>query len=146
MNREAIYSALWDRVKAVPGFRTTSRVLQHWAEVPAAKQPALFLTCGNQTRERVGNGLYKWRLAASLYVYVNTGGSKSEARPPSAILNDLLDAIQEALAPPPGSIENTLGGLVQRAGIVGEITTDEGVLGEQAVAVVPVEILVAEEA
>jgi hypothetical protein len=35
-----------------------------------------------------------------------------------------------------------LGGLVQHCWIAGRITTDEGVLGGQSVAIVPVEILV----
>ena len=42
----------------------------------------------------------------------------------------------------PGSTE-TLGGLAKRVSINGRIETDEGLLGEYAYAVVPVEILIA---
>src|ERR1700720_4482232 len=58
-------------------------------------------------------------------------------------LNPLLDAFEAALAPSPTTGIQNLGlpQMVQHAYIVGKIQTDEGVLGDQAIAIVPVEIL-----
>jgi hypothetical protein len=61
------------------------------------------------------------------------------------VLNPLLDAIAAALAPTGADLvagAQTLGGLVKHCWISGAIETDEGALGGQAVAIVPVEILV----
>ena len=58
------------------------------------------------------------------------------------VLNPLLDAVEAALAPDPVGHVQTLGGLVSHCWIAGRIQTDEGVPGGQAVAIVPVEILV----
>ena len=46
-----------------------------------------------------------------------------------------------AYFPPHGSFRQTLGGLVQHAGIAGEVTIAEGLSG-QSEAVIPLEILV----
>ena len=73
------------------------------------------------------------------YVY---GQAPDELTAPATVLNPLLDAIEAALAPPASSNVQTLGGLVCHAWIAGKIETDEGALGGQAVAIVPIEILV----
>jgi hypothetical protein len=59
------------------------------------------------------------------------------------LLNPLLDALEAALAPSPATGIQNLGlpAMVQHAYIAGKIETDEGVLGDQAIAIVPVEIL-----
>ena len=140
MNRETIIAALFDRLTGLPGLVTISRRLKHWADVPAAEQPALFLTCGNSAPEQTRGLPPKWRLQATLHLYVNTGGD--DRLSPSAQLNELLDAIEAALAPTGGEPAQTLGGLVSHAWISGAIETDEGVLGDQGVAILPLEILV----
>ncbi|HXP74621.1 MAG TPA: hypothetical protein VN823_10790 [Stellaceae bacterium] len=57
-------------------------------------------------------------------------------------MNPLLDAIETALAPDLVTNVQSLGGLVAHCWIAGKVETDEGVLGGQAVAIVPIEILV----
>jgi hypothetical protein len=54
-----------------------------------------------------------------------------------------LDALEAALAPSPVTGIQTLGlpGMVRHVTISGKVETDEGVLGDQAVAIVPIEIL-----
>lgn len=138
MNREVIYSALWEKLQAIQGIVTFGRKLRHWSEMPAIEQPALFMACGNQHIERIYGGLDKYKLPATLYLYVNTADDPQAA--PSIKLNELLDAI-EAIVAPSGEIAQTLGGLVSHCWIAGTITTDEGVLGEQAMAIVPIDIL-----
>jgi hypothetical protein len=81
-----------------------------------------------------------WTLYAEFYVYAH---SSDPYLPPSAILNPLLDALEAALAPSPTTGIQNLGLplMVQHAYITGKLQTDEGVLGDQAIAIVPVEIL-----
>jgi hypothetical protein len=81
-----------------------------------------------------------WTLYAEFYVYAH---SSDPYLAPAAILNPLLDALEAALAPSPTTGIQNLGLLqmVQHAYIAGKLQTDEGVLGDQAIAIVPVEIL-----
>jgi hypothetical protein len=81
-----------------------------------------------------------WTLAVDLYVYAH---SSDPYLPPAMLLNPLLDAVEAALAPAAATGVQDLGlpAQVQHAYISGRIETDEGVLGDQAVAIVPVEIL-----
>jgi hypothetical protein len=137
--REAVYAALFAKLSAVPGIRTASRRLRHWADLPPSQQPALFQV---QKAEAIGleDGLPPRRqLSVELYLYA-TGSDPGV--PPSSILNPLIDAIEATLAPVTPGTTQTLGGLVQHAWIAGRIETDEGVLGDQAVAILPVDILV----
>lgn len=138
--REAVFSALWERLQVIQGIATFSRKLRHWSEVPSSEQPALFLACGNQGLQQERNFPAVLTLKATLHLYVH--GGEDPAAAPSVRLNELLDAIEAAIETPADEPAQTLGGLVQHAWIAGEIETDEGVLGDQAVAIVPIEILV----
>jgi len=141
MNREAIYSGLFNRLKAIPGIRTTSRRLKHWSDVDASQQPAIFLAQGRETAtpgDPARGVPTKWTLSTDIYVYARTDGDQV----PGTVMNPLLDAI-EAVLQPDNAMQRTqsLGGLVERCWIEGDIETDEGTLGDQAVAIVPIRIL-----
>jgi len=139
--REAIYGALWILGSGAGSFASANRRLRHWSDVAPAEQPALFMS------EKGGHAVIKalgapitWTLYADFYIYVH---SSDPYAAPATILNPLLDALERALAPlPPTGVQN-LGCplMVQHAYIAGKIETDEGVLGDQAIAIVPVEIL-----
>ena len=81
-----------------------------------------------------------WTLLVELYVYAHANDPYTA---PATVLNPLVDAVEAALAPPPATGLQDLGVpmMVQHAYIVGKIETDEGVLRDQAVAIIPVEIL-----
>ncbi|MEI7443266.1 MAG: hypothetical protein WCK28_00110 [Burkholderiales bacterium] len=141
MTREPIYAALFARLSAAAAFQTASRRLKHWTDTPGGEQPALFMA---QRRETVMPatpvpGLPpKYLLEVDVYVYAK---ARSNAAP-GPILNPLLDAIDAAMAGTPATGgKNTLGGLCEHAWVEGVIDTDEGTLGDQAVAVVPIRIL-----
>lgn len=141
MTRETIYAALFALVSNLPGLVTASRRLKHWDSVSPAQQPALFLIQRKETPAEKRGLPAAWTLECDLILYVNAGSDPNAV--PASALNPLLDAIDQALAPPAGQPVQTLGGLVShcwidRSGIV----MDEGVLGTQAVAIVPVQILV----
>ena len=80
------------------------------------------------------------RAHLAVFVYAK---APDEATQPATVLNPLLDAIEAAPAPGGEGTVQTLGGLAEHAWIAGKIETDEGVLGGQTVAIVPVEILAA---
>ena len=135
--REAVYSALERLVEAIPGVRTFGRRLKHWSDVDAGEQPAIYLVPDNQRVELKGHGLPPLlHMPVKLYLYNQNHDPAQQ--------NDLLDAIGQALVPPKGEESLTLGGLAHHCRIEGEIETDAGFLGEQAVAIIPIEILISE--
>jgi hypothetical protein len=139
--REAIYSALWLLGSGAGTFASANRRLRHWADVAPAEQPALFLSeKGGHAAVKAQGAPIVWTLYADFYIYVH---SDDPYAAPATILNPLLDALEQALAPSSATGIQNLGlpDMVQHAYIAGKIETDEGVLGDQAVAIVPVEIL-----
>jgi hypothetical protein len=140
MNREAIYSGFFAQLQAIPGVKTCSRKLQHWTDVPSEFHPAIFLAQGNEFVEPANGFPSKVTLRPTVYLYANTAGADN----PGAVLNPLLDAIEAIInARHPVTGRNSLGmpQAVEWARIDGQIDTDEGVLGDQAVAQSPVAIL-----
>jgi hypothetical protein len=139
--REAIYAALFSLLSNAASFRTATRRIKDYSDVDQATQPALLqVELGEKWNARPGAPPVV-TLAARLFVYCESGDPSA---PVSAQMNALLDAVTAALAPPllpHGSFRQTLGGLVQHAGIAGEVTIAEGLSG-QSEAVIPLEILV----
>jgi hypothetical protein len=139
--REQIYSALWALVSNSANYVTANRRLRHWSDTSTAEQPALFMSeKGGHAAVRALGAPVVWTLYADFYVYAY---SSDPYAAPASVLNPLLDALEAALAPSPVTGIQNLGlpAMVQHATIAGKLETDEGVLGDQAVAVVPVEIL-----
>ena len=135
MRRETIFAAVAKLVEGIHGLKNFSRQLKHWSDVPSSEQPALFMATVNQNVTVAGRGIPPKRsLPVKLYLYTQNHDP--------ALQNDMLDAIEAALEPPEGEAVQTLGGLVSHCWIEGEIETDEGLLGEQAVAIIPISILV----
>ena len=143
MTREPIAVALFTKLQGVAQFATASRRLKTWQDVTPADQPALFLASRTElaTWQAPGLGVI-WQIFFDAYVYVNTGTDQTIA--PSTVMNPLLDAIEQVLLPD-NLITNkqTLGGLVQHCWIEGRIDTDEGLLGSQGVAIIPIVVKVA---
>jgi hypothetical protein len=139
--RETIYAALWELGSGAARFATANRRLRHWADVAPFEQPALFMSekGGNAAVKRLGAPIV-WTLYAEFYLYAH---SSDPYLAPGAILNPLLDALEVALASAPTTGIQNLGlpQMVQHAYITGKVETDEGVLGDQAIAIMPVEIL-----
>lgn len=141
INREPIYAALFTLVSQAADFVTAERRLRHWSDVAPAEQPAVFQAQRKEiaTVKTLG-APQEWTLHVDLYVYVH---SSDPYQSPATILNPLLDAIDDALSPSRVTGVQNLGiSTVQHAYIAGSIDTDEGTLGDQAVAIIPVEILV----
>ena len=139
--RETIYGALWTLARGAAGFASADRRLRHWAEVAPIEQPALFLSeKGGLARSKRLGAPIVWTLYADFYIYAH---SSDPYLAPALLLNPLVDALEMALAPAAATGIQNLGlpGMVSHAQIVGRVETDEGVLGDQAIAIVPIEIL-----
>ncbi len=136
--RERLYASLFATLVGATGVTTCGRRLQHWSEVTPSAMPALFLVQKSETpRYRLGLPP-RWTLLADVYVYAC---QSDPSQPPAPLLNGLLDAIEAALAPDPVHHVQTLGGLCSHCTIAGTVATDEGTLGDVAVAIVPIEII-----
>lgn len=139
--REPIYAAMFDLVAGAAGFVTAERRLRHWSDVAPAEQPALFMTQKSEAAatKTLGAPLV-WTLNVELYLYAHSSDPQLS---PAAVLNPLLDAVEAALAPAAttGLQDLGLAAMVQHAAIAGKIETEEGILGDQAIAIIPIEIL-----
>jgi hypothetical protein len=141
INREPIYAALFGLIETAADFVVVDRRLRHWSDVAPAEQPALFMAQKTELADAKALGAPTvWTLSVDLYVYAH---SSDPYLAPATVLNPLLDAVEAALAPSATTGIQDLGlpAQVQHAYISGKIETDEGVLGDQAVAIVPIEIL-----
>jgi len=146
-SRETVYAALFDRITVLsPGgqtvFAVVGRNLRHWADVPIEEHPALFQAQTSETVIQQKGLPPKHTLNVNLYVYVHTEAQHNRETVPASLLNPLLDAIEDALAPDNDDGTCTLDGLVSHCWIEGTIETSEGTLGNQEVAIVPVHILI----
>ena len=138
--REEIITALLDLALTASSFNTSGRRVQLWSKV--ASFPALFVqSTGTHYPPREVRGLPPLRtILAELWVYTDVG--KNPNANPEAALNDIIDAIETALAPSMAEGVQTLGGRVSHAWIEGEIEQYPGVLDGIAKAIIPVKILI----
>lgn len=136
--REAVYAALFAKLQALPGVVTASRRLRNVQDVQPECFPAAFQLQGNQDARFSGANptTNTWRADWLLYAY-----DDDPTAAPSTKLNAMIDDAVALLAPPPGFDKQTLGGLVEYAAIDGSIQVFEGVLGDRAVAVLPITLV-----
>jgi len=143
-SRETIYAALFALVSGSASFTTASRKLRHWSDVAIEEHPALFQRQVDETRLVQRGVPPKIQLHVELYIYVSTLAQQLDpAVVPSQLMNPLLDALDAALVV--DDLSNnvlTLGGLVSHCWVDGKTENFEGMLGDQAVAIIPVSILV----
>lgn len=152
VDREAIMAALFTRLQSVAGIQTSSRVFRPWDQVSPAEQPALFLVTGNQTAKPQRKLPTVWTLQPTIYLYVRHDADPTAA--PGTALNQMIQAVAAALertpteahtstafADDPQDPHTTLGGLVNACYISGTIETDEGLMQNQGVAIIPLEIV-----
>lgn len=138
-SRETAYIGLFQWLQNnLSSFRTFTRRLKHWEDVQPEDQPALYMAVGNESRTIVRGQPPRITLTTELWVYV-----KTDENPAAEVLNPLLDEIDSALQPAnDGDHVLTLGGLVHHCWIEGDTQIFEGNLGDEAVAIIPVKMLV----
>lgn len=139
-SRESIHAALFAVLQGAYAWQTVSRRLQNIQDVASEAFPAAFQMQGNQSLEYRGDvpTVGTWEASWLLYSI-----SQDPAIAPSTQLNAMVDAALAALKPADGPVvKNTLGGLVEFVAVKGNVEIFEGVLGDRALAIIPIKILV----
>lgn len=146
-SREAIAVALLALFKAAPGgFVTIGRRHIMPPQLSGMQQPALFLAGTMEDSKQMSRGVPgRTVVEFALFVYCQGSGVQEPAGEETAVtetvLNALLANIDAALAPDING-NQTLGGLVSHCWIEGQTFKDPGLLSDQAMAIVPVRMLV----
>ena len=142
IDREAIYAALLERFRdKVSASYFTRRDLTSEELTSSAKQPALVLRVTGYSPENNEGCAPIWTLGAAVILYARNSTKDGTT---DAALNDLVGQVEAALELQPGEggeYQTTLGGLVHRAWISGEVELLQGEVSDQAAAIVPVEML-----
>lgn len=139
IDREAIVVALFEKLKTASGFKKTSRRLKHWGEVGPTECPAMFLTQTSQTPTQMRGMPTVWDLDFEIYVYVRSPTNPNAV--PQTQLNQILKEIELVFKPDPVTNLQTLNIQgVSHAWMSGTIETDEGNLGDLALAIIPVSV------
>ena len=136
--RNTIMDALEALIKQQPAFKTVDRKLRMWDQLSPQDQPACFLVVHDDEYMPRGRGTPR-RLMMNVVAWVM---ARTDDATGGEVLSDLIDALEDALAPDPGSVVCTLGGLVNRAFMEGKCPQDPGDLDGQALALVPIKIIV----
>ena len=117
--RETAMQALFSLLQGAYPWKTSSRRLKLWDEVPLASRPALFLFEGCPERYQWGASLALPIITVQADVVVYTD-AKDQTIVGASQINDICDALDAALAPDPIYKRQTLGGLVDHCRIDGE--------------------------
>jgi hypothetical protein len=121
-------------------YNYASRRVQMFDQIPQDRRPALIQVEDGESYAQDFTGKPpRVTLRVKLIIYTWAKGLQV---PGITLLNPRIDAIERALAPPPLTFKQTLGGLVDHAWIEGEIIKVSGDLDGDGVAVVPINILV----
>jgi len=131
ITRDPIHAALFNRIRTTATLVTSGRVLRHWNDVKANEQPALFLVSDCETSVAKLGLPTKWFLTVKAYIYART----EKGTVPATVLNSLIDAIELSLTPDVVTGKQNLGGLCHHCSM-SAVEHDEGLLGQQGVAIV----------
>lgn len=152
-SREAVFEALfgltngvtWDPGTGDVGFKTRTRRIKLFSDVPDKEQPWLGQAEHGENSAQVSNLPYRRTWQAQWLIYHQAG--KQPGVEPTRWNNLIIDALEAALAPvpaDPGFLDerNTLSGLVWHCFIDGEVFKDPGDIDNQALIIIPITLLV----
>ncbi len=138
ISRETIYAALFARVAGAAPFGRATRRASVGGVRTLADFPALFMQQTGEQRPAGGSST-AWTLSVDLSIGVCV---KDPYVAPATVLNPLIDAVEAALAPQATGMQDLgLPMMVQHAYIAGVIQIEEGMWDDQAVAIIPIDIL-----
>jgi hypothetical protein len=139
--RETVMAALLQKLAASGTYALIGRRARDPETVAVAGSPALMLIGHTETYTRTHQNLPPVRtLGCKAIIYIDVGND--ETLVPDAIINPLLDGIDQALIPDdPGSGFCTLGGIVYSILINGEIIKAAGDISGKGLAIIPIEIV-----
>jgi hypothetical protein len=110
-----------------------------WGNVAPADQPYLALIeRGGTGVQNKAIGLEKWTLHFLVLVYIRADAQPSAI--PATPINAAWKAIASAMNSSPIGERQTLGGLVNNAWIGGQVMIDTGILDNQCVLLIPIDV------
>lgn len=140
--REQIYTALFNKLVAATGVVTAARRVQLWDQIADTAKPALF-TVENSEEYQYQSENLPHKIVLNVTVLLYTAAGQDITIIPATQLNNLLDAIDAALAPDIAGAnrgKQTLGGLVSHCRIEGSNPKDDGALDGNGVAIRQIKI------
>lgn len=138
--REQVFTALFNLVSTSASFATASRRLKLWTDLGSGDKPAIFVAERGDNYVRHGGDAMPAIVTYEADIFIYTDAGKDQGIVPATALNNLLDAVDAALAPN-WTGRQTLGGLVSHCWIEGKIMKDPGDLDGDGLAIIPVKIL-----
>lgn len=141
-SRETVFAALFQVLQNAYPWQTCSRTVKNIQDVQPESFPAAFQIQGTQAQHFKGAvpTVGDWNAQWILYAYSDDPDVASSTQ-----LNAMVDAAIAALAPPEYGPDQkfSLGGLCEFCAVEGNVEIFEGVLGQRAIAIVPIRILIA---
>jgi hypothetical protein len=155
IDREACWAALLALLEAKlitepvsPQLITLSRRHKMPPQLALEEQPALFVVQTRESRKPTPPGMpVQLTLHGFLILYAPMPAVMDEAAGQetalgATVMNDLLQAIDNALRPDGVDGKLTLGGLVTHCWLEGDVDMDTGITSQQGAAILPVAMLV----
>lgn len=134
--RESISAALFALLRGVPDVSLSRRYIDS-ASLGSANLPMIELLIKSEDAIQKGMAVpIQWKVMAHIFVFVSTTDTDIE---PDTTMNNILDAIENAIAPDSTGYQ-TLGGLVVNCRINGTIERDPGFASGVGAAAIPIEI------
>ena len=139
-NRETIAAALLVTLTNAYAWNSTpSRRLKLWSEVPNVQKPALFLSEARpETFAWAAQPNPKRTFGFAAWVYIDTHDPTAIG---DSMLNAIMAAIEAALAPSPGFLKQTLGGVCDNCRISKVSHRDPGDLDGDGMLIVEIEVI-----
>jgi hypothetical protein len=143
MKREIVYEAVFQVAKNnVSGIKNYSRRLRLEGGYPSVEMPALFQVQKSERSVQKQKLPVVWEISLDWVIYFSSGGNNEYVI--STDINNIIDDVEELFTPDKISGLQNLGlANVSHAWISDLIEISEGILGEAAIVLVPIKILVA---
>jgi hypothetical protein len=139
-SRNDVAAALLAKLAGAYAFTSTSRRNRDPQRIGPSQAPCLFLLDHEESYTRPSPDVPPVReIAFVALVYVDVGNNENAI--PAAVMNDILDALDVALAGDPCTGRETLGGLVFSCTIDGTIERSSGDMTGKAAAAVPISVV-----
>lgn len=140
--RFTIANALLNQFANVAPWNTSSLKFVMWDNLDASLKPAIFVVCTSEERVQGGEHVPPL-LTLKFEVFIYTFTEPTSDVLPMQVMSDILDAVDQALAPSPlAAFKQTLGNLVSHCWIEGTTRVVSGDLDGQGLAIIPVNVLI----
>ena len=141
-SRNQILDALLAKFQGIAAWgRQPSRKFKMWNDIPKGERPALFLVHDEEQRSQPAEGTPPY-ITMTVTIFIYTWSDPQSTDVPSVVIEDVLDAVDKALAPSPLIGRQTLDGLVSHCWIEGQTRVVPGDLEGDGLAVIPIKVLI----